>query len=195
MKQWGKVLGMGLLTLGVVTLVGCKHMNSDNDQSQASDSSYTKKANETDGNGVQTAGVGNDDAFDDGTDMAGGPSYQGSGDPLDVKAIYFEFDGDTVRSEDLPVLKAYAQQLIDNPNSTITLAGNTDPRGSREYNIGLGWRRAQAVARILEMDGVSKSQIEMVSYGEERPAVLGTTETAYQKDRRTVLNYENSSNV
>ncbi|WP_110647681.1 peptidoglycan-associated lipoprotein Pal [Salinicola peritrichatus] len=106
-----------------------------------------------------------------------------------VNTIYFAFDSEEIRPEFESVLDGHAQYLMANPNTNVTLEGYADERGTREYNLGLGERRAQAVEQYLTVQGVSPSQISIVSYGEERPAVEGHTEEAYAKNRRVVFSY------
>ncbi|OGO92423.1 MAG: peptidoglycan-binding protein [Coxiella sp. RIFCSPHIGHO2_12_FULL_42_15] len=106
------------------------------------------------------------------------------------QTYYFSFDENVVRSSDYKAIQIQASYLAAHPNAKIRLEGNADNRGSREYNIGLGWRRDQAVAKILEQNGVLPSQIDMVSYGKERPAVVGNNEDAWRLNRRVNLIYE-----
>jgi len=103
--------------------------------------------------------------------------------------IYFDYDKSDIRPEYNSVIAAHAKYLSSNANLKVRLEGNTDERGSREYNIGLGERRAQAVRRALMLQGVSESQITTLSYGEERPAVDGHDEAAYAKNRRVEISY------
>jgi peptidoglycan-associated lipoprotein len=110
--------------------------------------------------------------------------------PLATRVFYFDFDSAKVRDEFLPVLEAHGAFLAENGNVRVRLEGHADERGSREYNIGLGDRRAQSVRRILMFQGASSDQIETISYGEERPAVLGHDESAWSKNRRVELVYE-----
>lgn len=110
-------------------------------------------------------------------------------DELANRVVYFEFDRSNIPSEHLNTLDAHARHLIDNPDLKIRLEGHADERGSREYNIGLGDRRAQAVRRILLFQGVGNDQISTVSYGEERPAVQGHNEQAWAKNRRVEIVY------
>jgi peptidoglycan-associated lipoprotein len=98
--------------------------------------------------------------------------------------IYFDFDSSEIRPEYASVVAAQAQRLASNPAQRVRLEGHTDERGSREYNIALGERRAQAVRRALMLQGVADAQVVTVSYGEERPAVEGTDEGAWSKNRR-----------
>jgi peptidoglycan-associated lipoprotein len=103
--------------------------------------------------------------------------------------IYFDYDKAEIKSEFVPIVTAHAKYLILSTNNKIRLEGHTDERGSREYNIGLGERRAQAVRRALMLQGVTEAQITTVSYGEERPAVQGSDDAAYAKNRRVELVY------
>ncbi len=110
--------------------------------------------------------------------------------PLSTRVIYFDFDSARVRDEFLPVLEAHGVFLAENGNVRVRLEGHADERGSREYNIGLGDRRAQSVRQILLFQGASSDQIETISYGEERPAVLGHDESAWSKNRRVEMVYD-----
>ena len=98
--------------------------------------------------------------------------------------VYFDFDSSEIRPEFAGVVSAQAQRLAANPSLRVRLEGHTDERGSREYNIALGERRAQAVRRALMMQGVADAQLTTVSYGEERPAMEGAEEAAYAQNRR-----------
>lgn len=108
---------------------------------------------------------------------------------LSDKIIYFDFDDDRVKQEYRDLLREHAHYLRSRPELEIRLEGHTDERGSREYNIGLGDRRAQSVRRILDLNGVSEDQIRTVSYGEERPAVDESSEEAWAKNRRVEIVY------
>lgn len=103
--------------------------------------------------------------------------------------VYFDYDRAEIKSEYVPVIAAHARYLNGNSSRRVRLEGHTDERGSREYNIGLGERRAQAVRRALMLQGVADTQITTVSYGEERPAVMGSDETAYSRNRRVEFVY------
>ena len=103
--------------------------------------------------------------------------------------IYFDYDKSDIRPEYVPLLAAHAKYLNGNSSRKVRLEGHTDERGSREYNIGLGERRAQQVRRALMLQGVTEPQIVTVSYGEERPAVAGNDEEAYAKNRRVEIVY------
>ena len=108
---------------------------------------------------------------------------------LSQRVVYFNYDSSEVRDEDLSVVEAHARYLINTPSAGILLEGHADERGSREYNVALGERRALAVTEIMQLLGVPASQIRTVSYGEERPAVEGSNETSWQRNRRVELVY------
>lgn len=103
--------------------------------------------------------------------------------------IYFDFDRATVRQDFAETLRAHAAFLQSNPSVRVTIEGHTDERGTPEYNIALGERRAQAVVQYMQNLGVSANQMRTVSYGEERPADMSRTEAGFAKNRRAVLTY------
>ena len=106
---------------------------------------------------------------------------------LAIRVVYFDFDSAEIKGQGVEVVAAHAKYLAANPATRVRLEGHTDERGSREYNIGLGERRAQSVRRALMLQGATDGQISTVSYGEERPAVEGHTEDAWAKNRRVDL--------
>lgn len=134
--------------------------------------------------GASTGGMG-DDPYGDGEFMDD-PS---AGEMAMV--IYFEFDSSEVRAADQDLVSRHAMQLGNNPNARVRLEGHADERGSREYNIGLGERRSQAVRQMLMIQGVSASQISTVSFGEERPVGFGSSESDYSQNRRVEFKYTN----
>lgn len=110
---------------------------------------------------------------------------------LAQRIIYFDFDNADIRPEFREVVAAHANNLARNSSVKVRLEGHADERGSREYNIGLGERRAQAVRRALMLQGSGDPQLVTVSYGEERPAVPGSDESAWAKNRRVEIVYGN----
>ena len=103
--------------------------------------------------------------------------------------IYFDFDQSDVRAEDQATLERHATRLANNSGASIRLEGHADERGSREYNIGLGERRSQAVRKILLVQGAGAGQISTVSYGEERPAAFGSDEESWALNRRVEIRF------
>jgi peptidoglycan-associated lipoprotein len=108
---------------------------------------------------------------------------------LTQRIVYFDFDSYIVRSEARPIIEAHARRLRNDIKLRIVLEGNTDERGGREYNLGLGQKRADAVRKALSLLGVADSQMEAVSFGKEKPADPGNSEAAMQKNRRVEINY------
>ncbi|PZP35111.1 MAG: peptidoglycan-associated lipoprotein Pal [Roseateles depolymerans] len=103
------------------------------------------------------------------------------------RVVYFDFDSDVVKDEYRGLIELHAKRLNNNRKLALSLEGNTDERGGREYNLALGQRRAEAVAKSLTLLGVQSAQVEAVSFGKERPAVQGSTEEAWAKNRRVEL--------
>lgn len=129
-----------------------------------------------------TTGVGNDSGFLSETEKMAQVREQ-------QKTVYFAFDNSEISSDYAEMLAAHATYLRDNPVLTVVVEGHTDERGTPEYNIALGERRAQVVAQYLQSLGVSAEQISIISYGEEKPLVHGQSEVDYAKNRRAVLVY------
>jgi peptidoglycan-associated lipoprotein len=109
--------------------------------------------------------------------------------PLYNKVIYFDYDSSEIREEFVPVLQTHAHYLAKHPRTRVTLEGHTDERGTREYNLALGDERAQVVQRFLLAEGVRADQLATLSFGEEKPAVPGHSESAWSQDRRVELAY------
>lgn len=132
------------------------------------------------------------------TDGFGGGSL-GEGEAIDfdptagelTNIIYFDFDSYELRPEDADIVARHGRQLAGGMSLKVRLEGHADERGSREYNIGLGERRSQAVRRVLLIQGASVTQISTVSFGEERPAAFGSDESAWAQNRRVEITYTN----
>jgi peptidoglycan-associated lipoprotein len=110
--------------------------------------------------------------------------------PLAKRSVYFDFDSFTIKDEFRPVVEAHAKFLVANKNRKVVVQGNTDERGSREYNLALGQKRSEAVRRALISLGVADGQIEAVSFGEEKPRATGTDEASFAENRRADLAYQ-----
>ena len=105
------------------------------------------------------------------------------------RIVYFDFDSFVIRTEARPIIEAHGRRLRADAKLHVALEGHTDDRGGREYNLGLGQKRADAVRKALSLMGVADSQMEAVSFGKEKPAVPGTSEAAMQENRRVEINY------
>ncbi len=110
--------------------------------------------------------------------------------PLAVRSIYFDYDSFVVKAEFNATIGAHAKYLSANPGRKIVLEGNADERGSREYNLALGQKRAEAVRKSLSALGVTEGQIEAISFGKEKPRAQGNDEAAWKENRRADINYK-----
>ena len=108
---------------------------------------------------------------------------------LRQRVVYFDLDRSDVRSEGAEILACHARYLGNRPNARVTLEGHADERGSREYNLGLGERRGNAVSSALQANGGSASQLTVVSYGEERPTCTDSNEDCWARNRRVEIVY------
>ena len=135
--------------------------------------------------GAESEGSGADYSKAGPDDEASGPQ----GGRLAERIVYFDFDSSEIKGAGTDLVAAHAKYLAAHTSTRVRLEGHTDERGSREYNIGLGERRAQSVRRALLLQGASDAQISTVSYGEERPAVAGHDEAAWAKNRRVEIVY------
>ena len=124
------------------------------------------------------------------------PAAQTEVDPLNdptsilaKRSVYYPFDVSAVQDADKPVVQAHARYLSEHSNRKVRLEGNCDERGSNEYNLGLGQRRADGVIKMLQLGGANAGQLESVSYGEEKPRASGHDEACWSQNRRTDLNY------
>ncbi|QKJ86422.1 peptidoglycan-associated lipoprotein Pal [Paramixta manurensis] len=170
--QLNKVLKGLMLALPVIAVAACSsHKNNNNDQ---------------------TNGAGADGAYGNGANGNMSSEEQARLQMQELQKnniVYFDLDKYDIRSDFAQMLDAHAAFLRSNPSYKVTVEGHADERGTPEYNIALGERRATAVKMYLQGKGVSADQISIVSYGKEKPAVLGHDEAAYAKNRRAVLVY------
>ena len=159
------------LALTVVWAAGCSTTGNNTDSGAAGDGSTTTTQGAGTGSNVGSTGLSSDQVKN-----------------LDT-VFYFDFDQYTLKPEAVAALQGHAKYLASNPSAKVTIAGHADDRGTREYNIALGEKRAKAAARVLTINGVSSSQVEVISYGEEKPAVVGNNPSAWAQNRRAVLTY------
>jgi len=178
-----RVISIALLLAGAALLSGCpKKPNVV--EPPAAGTQVPGSSNTTPGEGAAST---TSHPLADQADTSGG--IPGATGALAKRVIYFDFDKSEIKAEFTEIVAAHARYLTAHPNLKMRLEGNTDERGTREYNIGLGERRAQAVRRALMLQGVAESQLNTVSYGAERPAVEGDDEAAWAQNRRVELVY------
>lgn len=168
-----------VLALALLSLTACSTMNKHKNTNGTNGG-----AEVTDACDASSSGLGSSSSFSG--DSAGRASKMQVGNQV----YYFDFDRSDVQAADRQSVVVQARYLADHPNAKVVLEGNTDPRGSREYNIALGMRRALSVADVLKLEGAGNNQIRTVSYGAEKLASQGTSDEDYQQDRRVELKYE-----
>lgn len=191
-----KLFKLTVVLLGLVWLSGCSNPLS----TKESDADLQSGEVAVEDRNAESSGIEGDNI--DGTDLgeaeatviAGEDEYQGNelndpASPLSNRIVYFEYDSSSVRQEDQETLAAHAAYLGEHPNVTVRLEGHTDERGSREYNLALGERRALAIRQILMLQGASINQFQVTSFGEERLAVEGGEESSWQQNRRVEIKY------
>jgi peptidoglycan-associated lipoprotein len=171
-----KLVQWSLLLAAVLLFSGCSSLTKSGDSSASGEGATVSES------GASTSGASQGGAWQ-------GNPLDNPDSPLYTKTIYFDFDKSDIRDDSVSTLRAHADYLLSNSAVSITVEGHCDERGSREYNIGLGERRATAIRRFLEAEGVSGSQINTISYGEERPADPGHGESAWSMNRRGELVY------
>ena len=190
-----KLMNLGILLSALFLLSACSTTGDTTEDASGADVAVEDR-------NAQSSGIDSDsasgEAFGDGSEaqvIADSDQYQGENaindpsSPLYNRVVYFEYDSSTVRPEDLITLEAHAAYLGEHPNVTIRLQGHTDERGSREYNLALGERRAISVRQILMLQGAGVNQFEVTSYGEERPEMQGYDDSSWQQNRRVELIY------
>ena len=150
------------------------------DKSGTSTSSGTLGTGQADGSAVGKGAVASVDLAKSGQDAA----MQAS-----TRVVYFDYDSFVIRPEFQAVIESHAKYIRTDKARKVVIEGHTDERGGREYNLALGQKRADAVRKALSLLGVSDAQLESVSFGKEKPAVLGSTEAAMEKNRRAEISY------
>jgi len=180
----GAGLKLTVILMAVSLAVGCssRATKTDNAQSRAQVEDRSAAQGTGGAGDVQSQGLSGDGAMS----LA---ALNDPDSPLAVRTIYFDYDSVNIRADFADTVAAHASLLAANPGVAVTLEGHADERGSREYNLALGERRALAVRRQLVLLGAAAGQIKTVSYGEERPAVGGHDEQAYAMNRRVELVY------
>ena len=159
------------------------------DQSQDGTSTVDGGSDGADTSGLDGSDGGDGTAIVDGPPMTVTEKLEQTEGALSNRTIYFEFDSAKLTSESIDILETHGNFVAGNGEVSVRLEGHADERGSREYNIALGDRRAQSVRRVLLFQGASSDQVETVSYGEEQPAVSGHDDEAWGKNRRVELIY------
>ncbi len=190
-----------LIVMTALIVIGCQGPSATSGGDVPSESGVAENATSSGINGVYYGGEGyypgaakgynkasNGNFYDDpkyGKGVVGGPSA-----PAKDRVIYFGFDSSAIDSRSEAIIAAHAAYLKKHRSTKVVLEGHTDSRGSRGYNIALGERRASSVRQSFAKRGIAPTQFSLISYGEEKPAVTGYNERAYQRNRRVVIQYK-----
>jgi len=179
---------LALATLVAFVLVGCQTTPSpeapiDDKSGAAGSGTGGASTAGTGGSGVGGTNVPSTSVGAGGAGSGGNP-LRDPNNILSKRSVFFEFDSFAVSDQYRPLVEAHARYLAGNQSARATIQGNTDERGSREYNIALGQRRADSIKRMMVLVGVRDNQVETVSYGKEKPRNAGHDETAYSENRR-----------
>ncbi len=188
MKTW---MIAGLVAVVVTACATTQEEMIDGDGAPIDDQAQTGMVDDGSSGGADATGLDGADGGDGMaiSDMDAFTMLQQTEGALANRTIYFEFDSAKLTSESIQILETHGSFVAGNGEVSVRLEGHADERGSREYNIALGDRRAQSVRRVLLFQGASADQVETVSYGEEEPAMQGHTEEAWSKNRRVELIY------
>jgi len=183
------------LAMTAILITGCSSTEEEGltDSSQTGTDASTSGYSDGSMSGSQFGsgnGYSSGSGYESGSGANLGPEFSDPNNPLSKQTIYFELDSSQVRQEFVPVVAAHARYLASHPNQRVILAGHADERGSSEYNIALGEQRAKSVERMMRTQGVTAGQLEIVSYGEEKPSVSGHDESAWQMNRRVEIGYQ-----
>ncbi|MCF1183139.1 peptidoglycan-associated lipoprotein Pal [Marichromatium gracile] len=173
---WSLLPGVLLLVLA-----GCSTTPRQDTDGAAVDDA-TGRAGAGAGAEVSTAGIDGEDA------RYAGP-WEDPANPLSKRVIYFGYDNAEIAPEYVALIRTHARYLGTHPQVRVTLEGHTDERGTREYNLALSDQRADSVRRVMLAEGVRTDQLEVIGYGEERPASPGQSESSWRLNRRVVIEY------
>ena len=168
----------------IVTLSGCGL----GPLKKRGDQSGDAAADQTQDNQYTTPGDDQAEKFSSGASLDVS-SLNDPNSPLSQRVLYFDLDSSQIKDEDRDILTVHAEFLAAHSEITVVLEGHADERGSREYNIALGEKRAKAVKQIMTLQGVTEKQIQVISFGEERPVALGHDSSAWNLNRRVEILY------
>ena len=187
-----KAFGLGLGALMVTACSSTGDINEDNSELTTKAETTASETNEA--NEVNTNNQVDPTAIPVDTDKVAGEELEAQAREAEAALMkqtvfYFDFDQSTIKQDGKAALMAHAAYLSANSSARVVLEGHADERGTVEYNLALGERRAMAVRRFLMANGASADQLEVVSFGEERPVATGHNEASWAENRRVVLNY------
>jgi peptidoglycan-associated lipoprotein len=168
----------------IVTLAGCEFVP----LKKAGDGAGSENPTTQQGDETQSAVTDSPEKFASGGSLEVS-SLNDPNSPLSQRVLYFDLDSSQVKEEDRAIIKVHAEFLSAHPEISVVLEGHADERGSREYNIALGEKRAKSVQQLFTLQGVAEKQIQVISFGEERPVALGHDNAAWNLNRRVEILY------
>ncbi len=176
----------GLMIVGALAMVGCTSID---EKAEVPVDEQPVGADGASSSGAQL-GAGQDGAvMQDGMAAAPSDSLDDPNSPLSKRVFYFDYDSSELSDIDRDILTAHARYLANNPTQSVVIEGHADERGSREYNLALGERRARAIEQVMTLQGAQKAQLRVVSFGEERPVAMGHDDESWRQNRRVELVY------
>jgi peptidoglycan-associated lipoprotein len=178
-------IATGLMMVGVMAIWGCTSVDQKPDQVPVDERPVGGAETGASSTGAQLSGTQQGSMMSSQTT----DSLTDPNSPLSKRIFYFTYDSSTLSDIDRDIIAAHGRYLASHPNARVVVQGNTDERGSREYNLALGERRADAVEQILTLQGAQSSQIQVVSFGEEHPVAFGHDEASWSQNRRAELAY------
>lgn len=185
-KKYSKTLFFGA-TLAV--LAGCGGNAATQDQNGSSSGDVNPVLTSDGANSAGASSDGSVSAQQLADERAAQEAREAAAAMPEVNTVYFDFDKSDIRSDSRDILDQHAAYLTANPSVNIVLEGHADERGTREYNQALGERRGNSVKSYFQLKGISASRMEVISYGEERPAVMGHNRSVWAKNRRVEVKY------
>jgi peptidoglycan-associated lipoprotein len=181
MRKW--IIGAFI----VAALAGCQ--STDTQNAAPVDEGAPKSTAPATTQGATTTGAATGAVTGTTSAATGAAALKDPNNILSKRSVYFDYDQYVIKDEFKPLIEAHAKYLKANPSARAIIQGNTDERGTREYNIALGQKRADAVKKLMVLLGASEVQIETVSFGKEKPRREGHDETAWAENRRTDIVY------
>jgi peptidoglycan-associated lipoprotein len=172
---------LAMILVAAAALAGCASKETQSDAPVTDRSAGTSQPQASTGAGTMTRPSAQ-------TGVAGNPLKDPS-NILSKRSVFFDYDSMSLKEEYRPLVQAHSRYLGDKRDSRVRIEGNCDERGSREYNLALGQRRAESVKKVMTALGVSDGRIETISYGEEKPMAQGHDESAYSQNRRADIKY------
>ena len=170
------------IPLALVLAGGCATQSQNESGTNASSDGNGGRSTSASTSGTRSDGVGGSNRGN------GGSRTSAAGEP-GQHSVFFEFDKSALSAQDRKLVEAHAQYLVQHPATKVRVEGNADERGSKEYNLALGQRRAETVANVMKLLGVKDQRVEAVSYGEEKPRAQGHDEQAWAQNRRSDIQY------